>query len=86
MAKTSWRTKESKDNYSCTYTGDLKDAIIKAEKDLERYKNDPNIMYWNWIKDKATNAITANKKAIKRAEIFIRLAKEQMKKEANKVT
>lgn len=83
MAAT-WRVTETKDKYKITYSGDLQEALEKAENDLKKYMNDKDLEKWVWIKKKAEAAIKANERAIKRAQIFIGAAKEELKKQDEK--
>lgn len=78
MAAT-WKVTSKGNCYKACYSGDLHEALEKAETDLKKYLNDKNIEKWVWLKEKAEAEIAANKRAIERAQVFIRLAKEELK-------
>lgn len=77
----SYRVKESKDAYKMSYSGDLEEALEKARLDLVKKAEDPNMQYWQWLKDKATKEIEANDRAIKRIKTFISAAERQLKEQ-----
>jgi hypothetical protein len=81
MGKSTYHIKETKTEYKFSYTGDLTEALAKAERDLTTALNDPNIEKWIWIKDTAEKAIKANSGRIKRLQAFIGAAKRQLEKE-----
>ena len=80
MAAT-WKVTTKKNSYSASYSGDLHEALEKAKTDLNKYLHDKDIGKWFWIKEKAEAKIAANKRAIKRAQIFIELAEKELKKQ-----
>lgn len=80
MAAT-WKVTLKKNTYRASYSGDLHEALEKAKSDLKKYLNDKDIEKWVWLKEKAGVAIAANKRAIERAQIFIELAEEELKKQ-----
>lgn len=43
MGKSTYHIKETKDKYIFSYSGDLTEALAKAERDLKAALNDPNI-------------------------------------------
>lgn len=80
MAAT-WKVTSKGNCYKASYSGDLHEALEKAENDLKKYLNDKNIEKWVWLKEKAAAEIAVNKRAIERAQIFIRLAEKELKKQ-----
>lgn len=66
---------------NASYSGDLHEALEKAKTDLKKYLNDKNIEKWVWLKEKAEAEIAANKRAIERAQTFIKLAEKELKKQ-----
>lgn len=81
MGKSTYHIKETKDEYKFSYTGDLAEALAKAERDLKTTLNNPDIEKWIWIKDKAEKAIKANGSRAKKLQAFIKTAKQQLKRE-----
>ena len=59
------------------YSGDLCDAIKKAEKELERKKNSPDRDFLQWQKQRAVKAADSYEQRISDLEEFIRLGKEK---------
>lgn len=82
MSKATYRIKENKDNCSFTYSGDLGEAIEKARKDLQKEKDNPDVSYWLWIKDKAEKALGSHYNRIHRIEAFIKCAQRQLDNDA----
>lgn len=80
MAAT-WKVTQKGNYNNASYSGDLHEALEKAETDLKKYLHDKDIPKWVWLKGIAEAKIAANKRAIERAQIFIRLAKEELKKQ-----
>lgn len=78
MAAT-WKIKKKENRYAAYYSGDLHEALEKARRDLERYTNDEDIKKWIWLKEMAEAKIAANERAIERAQIFIDMAKRELK-------
>lgn len=81
MGKSTYHIKETKDKYVLSYSGDLTEALAKAERDLKAALNDPNIEKWVWIKDKAEKAIKANGSRVRKLQEFIKVAKRQLERE-----
>lgn len=79
MSKSTYHIKETKSMRSFTYSGDLKEALEKARKDLQKEKENPDIAHWEWIRKKAIGAITAHENKIERIEAFIRCAERNLK-------
>ena len=79
MDKSTYHIKETKNNYSFSYSGDLKEALEKARKDLQKEKENPDIAHWEWIRKKAVSAILAHEKKKARIEAFIRCAEQNLK-------
>lgn len=81
MGKSTYHIKETKDKYIFSYSGDLTEALTKAERDLKTALNDPDIEKWVWIKDKAEKAMKANGRRVRKLQEFIKVAKQQLEKE-----
>lgn len=81
MSKATYHIKETKNTRSFSYSGDLAEAIKKAEKDLEAEKNNKDMQHWKWLYKKAKAAITAHDNKIDRISAFIRCAKAQLQKQ-----
>ena len=64
-----------------TYSGNLEDAIEKAERDLQKEKENKEIAQWYWLYEKAKKAISAHNKKIANIEAFIRCAEEEQEKQ-----
>jgi|GEM_PF-2687244 len=77
-----YMVKETKSGYKMTYSGDLEGALEKAKVDLIKKQSDPNMRYWQWLKDKAAKEIGANERAIERINAFISAAGRQLEKES----
>lgn len=86
MGKSTYHIKETKDKYTFSYSGDLTEALAKAERDLKAALNDPNIEKWVWIKDKAEKAIKANNGRVRKLREFIKVAKRQLEREEKEVS
>ena len=81
MGKSTYHIKETKDKYVLSYSGDLTEALAKAERDLKTALNNPDIEKWVWIKDKAEKAIKANGSGVRKLQEFIKVAKRQLERE-----
>lgn len=81
MGKSTYHIKETKDKYVFSYSGDLTEALAKAERDLKTALNNPDIEKWVWIKDKAEKAIKANGSRVRKLQEFIKVAKRQLERE-----
>ena len=81
MSKATYRIKETKHNRQFTYSGDLAEAIKKAEKDLEAERNNKDMQHWEWLYKKAKAAITTHENKIDRIGAFIRAAKAELQKQ-----
>ncbi|MCM1439593.1 MAG: hypothetical protein NC131_10395 [Roseburia sp.] len=79
MGKSTYSVKETKYSRKFLYSGDLKEALEKARKDLQKEKDNPDIAYWEWIKKKAVNAILAHERKVERIEAFIQCAEQNLK-------
>lgn len=79
MSKSTYHIKETKNRRVFTYSGDLKEALEKARKDLQKEKENPDIEHWEWLKKKAVSAILAHENKMKRIEAFIRCAEQHLK-------
>ena len=67
-----------------TYSGNLEDAIEKAERDLQKEKENKEIAQWYWLYEKAKKAINTHNKKIANIEAFIRCAEEEQEKQKGK--
>lgn len=79
MGKSTYHIKENKNTYSFSYSGDLREAVDKAKKDLTRELNNKDLAHWAWIKEKAEKAIKANANKIRRIQAFIECAEKELK-------
>ena len=66
MGKASYKIRETKNMRHFTYSGNLKDAIEKAKRDLQKEKENKEIAQWYWLYEKAKKAINTHTKNIKR--------------------
>ena len=78
MSKSTYHIKETKNSYSFSYSGDLKEALEKAYKDLKKENENKDIEKWEWIKKKAVSAIVAHEKKIARIKAFIKCAERNL--------
>lgn len=53
MRKASYKIRETKNMRHFTYSGNLEDAIEKAERDLQKEKENKEIAQWYWLYEKA---------------------------------
>lgn len=81
MGKASYKIRETKNMRHFTYSGNLKDAIEKAKRDLQKEKENKEIAQWYWLYEKAKKAINTHNKKIANIEAFIRCAEEEQNKE-----
>lgn len=81
MSKATYHIKETKHNRQFTYSGDLAEAIKKAEKDLEVERNNKDMQHWEWLYKKAKAAITAHENKVERIGAFIRCAKAELERQ-----
>ena len=65
-------------------SGNLKDAIEKAKRDLQKEKENKEIAQWYWLYEKAKKAINTHNKKIANIEAFIRCAEEEQEKQKGK--
>ena len=75
MGKASYKIRETKNMRHFTYSGNLKDAIEKANKEIAQ---------WYWLYEKAKKAINTHNKKIANIEAFIRCAEEEQEKQKGK--
>lgn len=80
MGKATYHIKETKNTRTFSYSGDLEEAIKKAEKDFETEKNNKDMQHWGWLYKKAKAAITAHENKLDRIGAFIRCAKAELEK------
>lgn len=78
MGKSTYHIKETKDSYKMSYSGDLKEALEKARKDLQKEKENPDIAHWEWIRKKAVSAILAHERKVTRLKKFIKCAEQNL--------
>lgn len=74
------RAKKTKNGTTFTFSGDLKDAIITAEKELSEKTNSQRRVFLKWQRDNAVKAYENYEKRIADLKGFIPLAKEELKK------
>lgn len=74
------RAKKTKNGTTFTYSGDLKDAIVAAERELSEKANSQKRVFLKWQRDDAVKAQENYEKRIADLKDFIRLAKEELKK------
>ena len=84
MGKASYKIRETKNMRHFTYSGNLKDAIEKAKRDLQKEKENKEIAQWYWLYEKAKKAINTHNKKIANIEAFIRCAEEEQEKQKGK--
>lgn len=77
---TGMRTKKTKNGKTFTFSGDLKDAIVAAEKELSEKTNSQKRVFLKWQRDNAVKAHENYEKRIADLKDFIPLAKEELKK------
>ncbi len=84
--KGNYHIKTEKGYYKLTYSGDLEAALEKAKTDLQKERENTELLRWEWIKKKAETAIKAHKTKIEKLETFIRAAEREInsQKEENK--
>ena len=85
MGKASYKIRETKNMRHFTYSGNLKDAIEKAKRDLQKEKENKEIAQWYWLYEKAKKAINTHNKKIANIEAFIRCAEEEQEKQKGKM-
>lgn len=80
MSKSAYYVKETKNGYKLSYSGDLKEAMEKARKDLEKEETNREIEYWEWIRKKAESVILTHEKKRAKIKAFIKAAEREMEK------
>lgn len=73
MGKASYKIRETKNMRHFTYSGNLKDAIEKAKRDLQKEKENKEIAQWYWLYEKAKKAINTHNKKIANIRWELRL-------------
>ena len=58
MGKASYKIRETKNMRHFTYSGNLEDAIEKAERDLQKEKENKEIAQWYWLYEKPKKLLT----------------------------
>lgn len=74
------KAKHTKDKVTYSYSGDLKEAIEKAEKELREKEGTTKWLFLKWQYDNAKKALDAYNRRVKDLKSFIELAKEELKK------
>lgn len=74
------RAKKTKNGTTFTFSGELSDAILKAEQELKEKENSQKREFLKWQRDNAVKTHENYEKRIKDLRDFIRLAKEELKK------
>lgn len=68
------------------YTGDLKEALEKAEKELKEKDGTTQYVFLKWQYDNAKKALNAYNRRVDDLRDFIRLAKEELEKSKKEET
>lgn len=66
---------------SFTYTGDLSDCIMKAQKELEKKRNSEELSFLRWQADKAKKELEKYENRIDDLTVFIREARKRLLEE-----
>lgn len=74
--------RHSKGDTQFTYTGNLEDALKKAESDLEKVRNDSDFVKWSWLYDLVKKKIDAHLRKKSDLELFIKCAQRQLKEQS----
>lgn len=74
------RTKRTKGKITYTISGDLRECVEKAEKELKEKQESQERTFLKWQRDKAVKALETYEKRIADLKDFIPLAKEELKK------
>lgn len=82
MEKSKYYIRHKRGIANFSYTGNLEDAIKKAEIDLEKVCNDSDFAKWDWLYNLAKKKVDAHFLKISDLEAFIRSAKKQLEKES----
>lgn len=77
----SFSIRHTKTQRKMTYTGDLQEAIQKAQKELRQKENDQKRAYLLWHYEQARKELTSWDARIDDLKAFIRCATEQLEKE-----
>lgn len=73
-------TKHKKDRVSYTYSGDLREYIAKAEKELETKQGSQESMFLLWQYQRAKKALDTYNKRLEDLKGFIRTAKAEVER------
>lgn len=84
MGKASYKIRETKNMRHFTYSGNLKDAIEKAKRDLQKRKKIRKLRNGIGCMKKPKKAINTHNKKIANIEAFIRCAEEEQEKQKGK--
>lgn len=74
------RAVHKKDGTTFKFTGDLKEAIEKAEKELKEKDGTTQWLFLKWQYDNAKKALDSYNCRVKDLRDFIRLGKEELEK------
>lgn len=74
------RAKHKKDKVTYTYSGDLREAIEKAEKELREKEGTTQWLFLKWQYDNAKKALDAYNRRVKDLKGFIELGKKELEK------
>ena len=74
------RAVHKKDGTTFKFTGDLKKAIEKAEKELEEKDGTMKWLFLKWQYDNAKKALETYERRVKDLHDFIKLGKEELEK------
>lgn len=80
------RAIHKKNGTTFKYTGDLKEAIEKAEKELKEKDGTTQYVFLKWQYDNAKKALDAYNRRVDDLRKFIRLAKEELEKSKKEET
>lgn len=74
------RAKKTKNGITYTFSGELKECLEKARKELQEKTASQERVFLRWQKDKALKAYENYEKRIKELRDFIPLAEKELKK------
>lgn len=74
------RATHKKDGVSYKFSGDLRECIEKAKKELEEKRGSQERVFLNWQKEKAVKAYNSYEQRIEDLKGFIELGTEELKK------
>lgn len=74
------RAVHKKDGTTYKFTGDLKESIEKAEKELQEKRGSQQRVFLQWQRDNAVKAYESYERRIVDLQDFVKLGKEELKK------